>query len=148
VTVSPAPELQAQDTDRQAPLLAVDNLRVSFGGNEVVAGVSFTAYRGRCLAIVGESGSGKSVTARTLVGLTGSGAHVRADRIELDGLDLATRPERAWRAIRGRDIGFVLQDALVSLDQLESGAADDVFLRPQHPYTQRLLTALPRLAQP
>jgi peptide/nickel transport system ATP-binding protein len=30
---------------------------------------------------------------------------------------------------------------------VESGAADDVFERPQDPYTQRLLTALPRLAQ-
>jgi len=118
MTVSAAPEQQTQLTSRQEPLLAVDNLRVSFGGDEVVSGISFAAYRGRCLAIVGESGSGKSVTARTLVGLTGSGARVRADRIELDGLDLATRSERAWRAIRGRDIGFVLQDALVSLDQL------------------------------
>ena len=118
MTVSAAPQQKTQDTGPQEPLLAVDNLRVSFGGDEVVSGVSFAAYRGRCLAIVGESGSGKSVTARTLVGLTGSGAHVRADRIELDGLDLATRSERAWRAIRGRDIGFVLQDALVSLDQL------------------------------
>ncbi|WP_433294054.1 dipeptide ABC transporter ATP-binding protein [Actinoplanes sp. CA-030573] len=105
-------------TEPQAALLSVGNLRVSFAGREVVKGISFDAYPGRCLAIVGESGSGKSVTARTLVGLTGAGSHVTADRIELDGLDLATRSERSWRAIRGRDIGFVLQDALVSLDQL------------------------------
>ena len=30
---------------------------------------------------------------------------------------------------------------------VESGSADEVFERPVHPYTQRLLTALPRLAQ-
>jgi peptide/nickel transport system ATP-binding protein len=30
---------------------------------------------------------------------------------------------------------------------VESGAADEVFERPRDPYTQRLLTALPRLAQ-
>ena len=85
---------------------------------EVVTGISFTARVGRCLAIVGESGSGKSVTARTLVGLTGTGSHVRADRIDLAGLDLTRQSERSWRAIRGREIGFILQDALVSLDQL------------------------------
>jgi peptide/nickel transport system ATP-binding protein len=100
------------------PLLSVENLRVSFGGNEVVKGISFTARLGRCLAIVGESGSGKSVTARTLVGLTGQGSRVEADRIDLAGTDLTRLPERAWRSIRGRDIGFILQDALVSLDQL------------------------------
>ncbi|WP_248958947.1 dipeptide ABC transporter ATP-binding protein [Sphaerisporangium perillae] len=113
-----ASERVSLGTDPDVPLLAVENLRVSFGGHEVVRGISFTAHPGRCLAIVGESGSGKSVTARTLVGLTGSGAHVRADRIELDGIDLTTQSERTWRAIRGRDIGFVLQDALGSLDQL------------------------------
>ena len=36
----------------------------------------------------------------------------------LAGLDLTRQSERSWRAIRGREIGFILQDALVSLDQL------------------------------
>jgi peptide/nickel transport system ATP-binding protein len=99
-------------------LLRVENLRVSFGGNEVVGGISFTARPGQCLAIVGETGSGKSVTARSLVGLTGPGARVTADRIDLAGADLLRTSERAWRGLRGRRIGFVLQDALVSLDQL------------------------------
>ncbi|GAA4253779.1 ABC transporter ATP-binding protein [Dactylosporangium darangshiense] len=99
-------------------LLQVEGLRVSFGDTEVVRGVSFAARRGQCLAIVGESGSGKSVTARTLVGLAGPGARVTAERIDLDGTDLRTVSERAWRTVRGRRVGFVLQDALVSLDQL------------------------------
>ncbi|MGK5683747.1 dipeptide ABC transporter ATP-binding protein [Actinoplanes sp. URMC 104] len=118
MTVPTAAATELVDTEPQAALLSVSNLRVSFAGREVVKGISFDAYPGRCLAIVGESGSGKSVTARTLVGLTGAGSHVTADRITLDGTDLATLSERSWRAIRGRDIGFVLQDALVSLDQL------------------------------
>ena len=111
-------ELRAVEPDLAEALLTVENLRVSFDATEVVNGISFTARRGQCLAIVGESGSGKSVTARTLVGLTGPGAHVRADCIALAGIDLTHRSERGWRAIRGRDIGFILQDALVSLDQL------------------------------
>ncbi|MCW2784573.1 MAG: transporter [Marmoricola sp.] len=113
------------DTGHQAgdALLTVENLRVSFGPAEVVKGISFTAHAGRCLAIVGESGSGKSVTARTLVGLTGPGSRVQADRITLDPGspgegDLTALGERAWRGVRGKEIGFVLQDALVSLDQL------------------------------
>ncbi len=84
----------------------------------VVRGVSFSLARGRCLAIVGESGSGKSVTARTLVGLTGGRSHVRADRLEFDGHSLLGLSDRRWRAIRGKHVGFILQDALVSLDQL------------------------------
>jgi peptide/nickel transport system ATP-binding protein len=110
-TASPA-------ADTGAPLLTVEDLRVCFGAAEVVKGISFTTRLGRCLAIVGESGSGKSVTARTLVGLTGPGAHVQAGRIDLAGTDLTRQSERSWRTIRGRQIGFILQDALVSLDQL------------------------------
>jgi peptide/nickel transport system ATP-binding protein len=100
------------------PLLTVEDLRVSFGRAEVVKGISFTARSGRCLAIVGESGSGKSVTARSLVGLAGAGATVQASRIDLAGVDLTRQSDRSWRAIRGRRIGFILQDAMVSLDQL------------------------------
>ncbi|WOC11388.1 ABC transporter ATP-binding protein [Gordonia sp. MP11Mi] len=100
------------------PLAEVDDLRVSFNGTEVVKGVSFTVDAGQCLAIVGESGSGKSVTARTLVGLTGDGAEINARTLEFDGRSLLGLRDREWRSIRGRDIGFVLQDALVSLDPL------------------------------
>ena len=59
------------------PLLAVDDLRVSFptrtGVIEAVRGISFTLGRER-LGIVGESGSGKSQTGRAIMGLTPAGA--------------------------------------------------------------------------
>ena len=118
MTAAAATEQNADDTATGTPLLTVENLRVSFGSAEVVKGISFTTRLGRCLAIVGESGSGKSVTARTLVGLTGPNSRVQADQIELAGVDLTRQSQRSWRAIRGRQIGFILQDALVSLDQL------------------------------
>jgi peptide/nickel transport system ATP-binding protein len=118
MTAAAATEQNATDTALGTPLLSVENLRVSFGETEVVKGISFTTRLGRCLAIVGESGSGKSVTARTLVGLTGPNSRVQADKIDLAGVDLTRQSQRSWRAIRGREIGFILQDALVSLDQL------------------------------
>ncbi|OPC80297.1 ABC transporter ATP-binding protein [Embleya scabrispora] len=108
-----------------APLLVVDGLDVAFRGREpVVRDVSFTLDRGECLAVVGESGSGKSVTARTLVGLTGDGARVTARRLAFDGTDLTALSEKRWRTLRGRRIGLVLQDALVSLDPLRTVGAE------------------------
>jgi peptide/nickel transport system ATP-binding protein len=107
-----------RDAEPGADLLRVENLRVSFAGTEVVKGISFTTRPGGCLAVVGESGSGKSVTARALVGLAGPRSRVTADRLDLAGTDLLHTSERAWRGLRGNRIGFVLQDALVSLDPL------------------------------
>jgi len=102
--------------------LGVANLSVGFRRNgilhQVVHDVSFSLEPGQCVAIVGESGSGKSVTARSIVGLAGTNSVVDAQSILLDGDDLRTATKRQWRQIRGRRIGFILQDALVSLDPL------------------------------
>ncbi|KQP49875.1 ABC transporter ATP-binding protein [Pseudorhodoferax sp. Leaf274] len=106
------------------PLVRVRNLAVDFRQGwhwrQAVGGVSFDIPSGGCVALVGESGSGKSVTARSLLGLHGAGARVRADALELGGRDLLRLRERQWRAVRGREIGYILQDALVSLDPLRS----------------------------
>jgi len=115
-------------THDRAPRIRVRHLSIGFSGSagyrRVVHDVSFDLHAGRCLAIVGESGSGKSVTARTLVGLTGRGALVDAAELSLDGDDLRGFGERRWREVRGRRIGVVLQDALVSLDPLRPVGAE------------------------
>ncbi|MFB7876606.1 dipeptide ABC transporter ATP-binding protein [Nocardia sp. NPDC056064] len=112
------------------PVLRVDDLHVRFGrGPDAVAavrGIGFELSAGRCLAIVGESGSGKSVTARALLGLAGPTAEVRAATLRLGDTDLTRLSPRAWRAVRGREIGLILQDALTSLDPLRPVAAEVV----------------------
>jgi peptide/nickel transport system ATP-binding protein len=100
-------------------LLDVRDLGVAFeGGAPVVDGISFHIDRGEALAIVGESGSGKSVTSRSLIGLAGDGAVTTSSRLVFDGIDLASVRSKEWRTIRGGRIGFILQDALVSLDPI------------------------------
>ncbi|MGY2293258.1 dipeptide ABC transporter ATP-binding protein [Pseudomonas sp. SDO528_S397] len=98
--------------------LIVEGLSIDFAGQSVVRNLSFTLEPGKTLALVGESGSGKSVTARSLIGLAGAGATVSARVLRYGEVDLLGLSERGWRRLRGQHIGFVLQDALVSLDPL------------------------------
>lgn len=100
------------------PLLEVEDLSIRFGARTVVSKVSFSLDAGECLAIVGESGSGKSVTARALLGLAGTAARVEADIMRFDETAILDASPRRLRSLRGRDIGFVSQGALVALDPL------------------------------
>lgn len=117
-----------KDSTPRAPLVEVTNLRVGFpsGARTIAAvdGISFTIDRGQSVAIVGESGSGKSVTARSLVGLIGGNAQIQADRLQVNGSDTRQFSQRQWRGLRGKQVGFVLQDALVSLDPLRTIGAE------------------------
>ncbi|KGT93368.1 ABC transporter ATP-binding protein [Erwinia typographi] len=84
----------------------------------IVKEVDLDLFRGQCVALVGESGSGKSVTARSLVGLAGNQLSVGADILTLEGETLLNRSDAWWQEVRGKKVGFILQDALVSLDPL------------------------------
>ncbi|MFI6633691.1 dipeptide ABC transporter ATP-binding protein [Nonomuraea fuscirosea] len=118
----PPAALTAGETS--SALVAVENLRVSFGAAEVVRGVSLSVAPGECVAIVGESGSGKSVTARSLLGLAGPGSGVRASAFTIAGRDALRFGPGDWRRLRGSFAGLVLQDALVSLDPLRTVGAE------------------------
>jgi lipooligosaccharide transport system ATP-binding protein len=50
--------------------LDVQDLRKTYGGTEVVAGLSFAVEAGRCFGLLGPNGAGKTTTLRLCLGLT------------------------------------------------------------------------------
>ncbi|MBF4463107.1 MULTISPECIES: ATP-binding cassette domain-containing protein [unclassified Rathayibacter] len=124
----------------------VEGLRVAFGGVEVVHGVSFRVEPGECVAIVGESGSGKSVLARALLGLSGGTV---AGSVRVGDVDVVGASGRTLRRLRGAAVGFVPQDALLSLDPLRPIGREigDVFrLHGRMPASERARRAVEVLA--
>ncbi|MFI6120683.1 dipeptide ABC transporter ATP-binding protein [Streptomyces sp. NPDC051064] len=130
--MSAPPKGSVPDTGSEAAastaVLAVSGLTVSFGHGRrrrtVVHDVSLALAPGECLALVGESGSGKSVTARSLIGLAGPESAVSSEGMRVDGVDTTGFRERDWRAVRGRVVGLVSQDALQALDPLRRVGAE------------------------
>jgi peptide/nickel transport system ATP-binding protein len=103
-----------------AALLEVEDLAVTYrtkaGLAHAVDGVDLVAPRGEMLGLVGESGCGKTTLARALMGVLPGNARVARGRIGLDGTDLLSLSARQRRALLWRDISFVPQSAMNSLD--------------------------------
>ncbi|MFN3953415.1 MAG: ABC transporter ATP-binding protein [Pararhodobacter sp.] len=107
--------------DGAMPVLDVKDLKTVFrtrGGDiHAVNSVSFHLKPGELLGVVGESGSGKSVTMMSLLGLLPSPpAEVREGQVMLGERDLLKVGPEELRAVRGREVGFVFQDPMTSLN--------------------------------
>ncbi|MBJ9976358.1 ABC transporter ATP-binding protein [Pseudomonas sp. S75] len=104
----------------QSNVLEVRDLSVSyaFAGTrtQAVSQLSFSLAQGETLAIVGESGSGKSTLANALLGLLPNNARIDQGQLWVDGIDVAQADERTQRQLRGRTVGLVPQDPIVSLN--------------------------------
>lgn len=89
-----------------APIVAVRELRKSFGGNKVLNGISLSVAQGETVAVLGRSGTGKSVLLRIIIGLgTPDSGSVCINGQNIEGLSLDQMGE-----IR-KKMGFLFQHA-------------------------------------
>lgn len=78
--------------------------------------VTLDISQGSITAIVGESGSGKSTILRSVIGLLSGGGRVTGGEMRFDGRDLTSLSEGQYRALRGRQISMIFQDAYSTMD--------------------------------
>lgn len=104
--------------------LNVHQLSKTFGEGEIavhaVRNIDLTVEPGEVVLIMGPSGSGKT----TLLLMLGAMLRPTAGSILIDGIDLATTPERRLPALRANHLGFIFQDfnllsALTALENVE-----------------------------
>jgi putative ABC transport system ATP-binding protein len=102
--------------------VAVRHLTKTFGEGDIavhaVRDVDLDVDAGQVVLIMGPSGSGKT----TLLLMLGAMMRPTAGSVVVDGVDLATAPERRLPALRARHLGFVFQDfnLLTALSAVEN----------------------------
>jgi oligopeptide transport system ATP-binding protein len=129
IEVSPddARRVQTPVEPRGAPahkadkLLKVSGLSTHFftpdGVVQAVDDVTFELGYGETLGLVGESGCGKSVTALSIARLVPDPpGRIVSGAIEFDGIDILKLDADEMRHLRGKEIGFIFQDPLTSLN--------------------------------
>ncbi|MGD1878554.1 MAG: ABC transporter ATP-binding protein [Kiloniellaceae bacterium] len=114
----------------EAPLLAVENLSVSFrtqdGLVRAVDRVSFQVGSGEIVGLVGESGSGKSQTLLSIMGLINNPNAELSGSIRFMGQELVGLRRRDLDAIRGRQIAMVFQDPMTAMTPVHTIGAQIV----------------------
>lgn len=139
MTISPplAPAIRRQDAaapaaapapaPAQPPVLAplpslldVEGLSVSFGQTPVLHAVDFAVGRGESVALIGESGSGKSTIAKTVLRLLHHDDSTVSGSIRFDDRELIGLPEKQFRPLRGRELGYIPQDPSSALNPVRT----------------------------
>jgi oligopeptide/dipeptide ABC transporter ATP-binding protein len=73
---------------------------------------------GEIVGLIGEGGCGKSTAALAMLGLLRPPARAVAGRVMLGGQDLLRLPHEALRALRGREVGLIVQNPRAALNPM------------------------------
>jgi len=127
------------------PLLAVEGLKVAYGGINAVKGIDFTVHAGEMVTLIGANGAGKTTTLKALTGLL----RPSAGRVRYNGADITALPSHRLVALgialvpEGRGVF----PRLTVEENIAMGAYsrdDKKEIRADH---DQVLTLFPRLAE-
>ncbi len=105
-------------------ILKIENLSVSYYTIDkqlkALTGIDLTLRAGEVLGIVGESGCGKTTLAMSIAKLLPANAKIISGKIIYRGENIIEATPKQLEAIRGRQIGYIFQDATASLNPVIS----------------------------
>ncbi len=92
-------------------MLKITGLRVTCGNKNIIDGVDLSLGEGKILGVIGQSGCGKTTLLKSIIRLPQKGMSITSGSIEFCGTDLLTLTNADMTTIRGRQIGFIFQNA-------------------------------------
>lgn len=118
----------------KSKLLNIKSLECGFEGGFWLKDINLDIHIGERMGLVGESGSGKSFISNMILRLY-SNISIKSGHIEFEDKDLLKLKKNAIRDLRGKDIGYVAQEPLSSLNPLHKvgkQVLESLFLHQKH----------------
>ena len=105
-------------------IIEVDGLKVGYPSPDGVAmpvmGLNFAIRENEVVGLIGDAGSGKSTAALALLGLTRPPGKIYEGRVLFNGHDLLAMSDDQLREIRGKEIGYIVQNPRGALNPMLS----------------------------
>jgi peptide/nickel transport system ATP-binding protein len=120
----------------ERPLMTVDALTVEYwtrkGKIRAVEDMSFSLEKAETLGVVGESGSGKSTLGLSLIDLVPFPGRITKGKIILKDKEVLKLRKDDLRNLRGKEVCYVFQDPMTSLNPVKKIGAHFVELIQTH----------------
>ena len=101
----------AKEPEKFEGRVEFEHVNFSYGGEDVLKDITFTAEPGQTVAVMGATGAGKS----SLILLLGRYYDIRSGSVKVDGIDVRDQKLKPLR----RHIGYVPQETFLFSDTLE-----------------------------
>jgi peptide/nickel transport system ATP-binding protein len=115
-------EDQAAPVARPGPVVAARDVTIAYpvDGSDIVAlrNFSLAIEPGEIVGLIGEAACGKTTAAIAMLGLLRPPGRVLTGSVTIDGRDLFTLKREALRALRGKDVGLIVQSPRGALNPL------------------------------
>lgn len=103
-------------------IIQVEGLKVGYPTQDGVVmpvrGLDFVVRENEVVGLIGDAGSGKSTAALALLGLTRPPGKIYGGRVHFNGEDLLAMGNDRIRSIRGKEIGYIVQNPRGALNPM------------------------------
>ncbi len=104
-------------------ILKVNDLTVSYSGQNILNNVNLTLGKGEILGIVGESGSGKSTLIRTIMDILPPNGAIEGGEVVLGDKLINELDKETLRDLRGNEIAMIFQNPGTYLNPIKKISA-------------------------